>query len=98
MCNCLGFDQSVLNHVRVVLFKSRFAISEVKLPNANEAFVKAELQHLRFVGHELVAPAAQGLGVVQPKSQFVDDFQTGAFSLCAKFARARQAAARKMYC
>ena len=78
------FDQSELHHIGVVLLKRGFAVSEVELPNANEALVKAQLQDLCLVAHELVTPAPQSLGIVQTEGQFIHHLEACTLRVAAE--------------
>jgi hypothetical protein len=53
---------------------------------------KPRLAHLRLLGQEALAPAAQRLGVVAAEGQFVDDFQAGR---CGRPARGTRGAGQQ---
>ena len=61
----------------------------------HEPVVKPQLQHLRALRQEALAPAAQGFGVVLAERKFVHHLQPGGLRRAAEFTRAGQAAARE---
>ena len=82
--------QGELNDVCVGLVKSSFAIRQIKFPQAQEFLIKAQLQNLRLLRHEVMAPASQCFCIVWAKLEFVNHLQACQTSLTPKLFRAWQ--------
>jgi hypothetical protein len=83
----------VLDHIDVSGIKASLAISQVELPDADEAFVKSQGQYFIFSSQKIRTPAAAGFCVVFAERQFIYHLQACGLGLAPEFAGTGQATA-----